>query len=366
MVTSAQAGEASAFVDLGAGSGGGGWAGVVGQDEAVRELQASATAPVHAYLFVGPHGSGRWAAAKAFCADVIARDLDDEAAERARRLIDRDGYADLVRIEPTGAQYRDEEVARLITEASRSPVEGPRKVIVADRFHTANPTVVGRLLKTLEEPPESTIIVLLAEEIPDEQITIASRCVTVRFQAVAHQAVVQWLVENGADPEQADTLALAAGGDLRRAGDLVRDPGVGERHELWRAAPGRLDGSGATVAAIVEDLRAAIDAAQAPIDERHVAEVEALAAREEQLGTRGSGRKDLETQHKREVRRFRSDELRFGLATLARVYRDRLVAGPRRADREALDVVRDASEALLRNPNEALLLQAMFLRLDRS
>jgi hypothetical protein len=39
------------------------------------------------------------------------------------------------------------------------------------------------------------------------------------------------------------------------------------------------------------------------------------------------------------------------------------MAEPRRADRVALDVIRDASEALLRNPNEALLLQAMFLRL---
>ena len=357
---------AGAIAEITGQTGAAGWAAVVGQDDAVRELQASTAAPVHAYLFVGPHGSGRWAAAKAFCADVIVRDLDVEAAERARRLIEHDGYADLVRIHPTGAQYRVEDVGRLITEASRSPVEGPRKVIVADRFHTANAEAVGRLLKTLEEPPESTIIVLLAEEIPDDQITIASRCVTVRFQAVPHHAVVQWLVGQGADDAQADTLALAAGGDLRRAEDLLRDPGVGERHRLWGAAPGRLDGTGATVAVVVEELRSAIDAAQAPIDERHGAEAEALAAREEQLGTRGSGRKDLEAQQKREVRRFRSDELRFGLATLARVYRDRLVAEPRRADREALDVIRSASEALLRNPNEALLLQAMFLRLDRA
>lgn len=342
----------------------GAWAAVVGQDQAVRELQASAAAPVHAYLFVGPHGSGRWAAAKAFCGDVVARDLDADAAARARRLIEADGYADLVRISPTGSQFRKEDVRRLITEASRSPVEGPRKVIVADRFHTANAESVGRLLKTLEEPPESTIIVLLAEEIPDDQITIASRCLTVRFPPVSHAAVVEWLVANGAEAVQADVLALAAGGDLRRAADLLRDPGVGERHRLWSSAPSRLDGSGAAVAVLVEELQAAVDAAQTPIDERHARELEALVEREEQLGTRGSGRKDLVDQHKREVRRFRSDELRFGLATLARVYRDRLVAEPQRPDRVALDVIRDASDALVRNPNEALLLQAMFLRLS--
>ena len=340
------------------------WALVVGQDEAVAQLQASATAPVHAYLLVGPHGSGRAVAARAFAAELLADGLDDEAARRARRLAMRGEHPDLVRVEPTGIQYRDEDVGRVITEASRTPVEGRRKVIVADRFHTANATAIGRLLKTLEEPPASVVIVLLAEEIPDEQVTIASRCVTIRFHAVPHGDVVAWLLERGVDPDRAETVALAAGGDLRRAGDLVSDEGVARRHAAWRGAPDRLDGTGAAVAVLVEELRALVDEAQAPIDGRHERELSELAEREEQLGTRGSGRKDLEAAQRREVRRLRVDELRFGLATLAGVYRDRLMADPRPADRRALDAIRDAAEALVRNPNEALLLQAMFLRLE--
>jgi len=338
------------------------WGEVIGQVDVVAQLRASAAQPVHAYLFLGPHGSGRWAAAKAFAAEVLSVGLEPDAADRARRLALRGEHPDLTRIDPTGNQYREEEVAFLITEASRTPVEGARKVIVADRFHTANATSIGRLLKTLEEPPASTIIVLLNEEVPDEQITIASRCVTVRFQAIAHADVVVWLGERNVTGEIAETVALASGGDLRRAADLVGDDNVAQRHSAWRSAPERLDGTGASVAILVEELRGLIDEAQGPIDVRHEVESQTLADREEQLGTRGSGRRDLEAAQKREIRRLRVDELKFGLATLAGVYRDRLLAGTRR-DLDAFDALRDANAGLVRNPNEPLLLQALFLRL---
>ncbi len=59
------------------------------------------------------------------------------------------------------------------------------------------------------------------------------------------------------------------------------------------------------------------------------------------------------------------DELRFGLATLAAVYRDRLLESATEADLGALAELRRVNEALVRNPNEALLLQAMFLKLKR-
>lgn len=342
------------------------WAEVVGQSEAVAQLRTTASQPVHAYMFLGPHGSGRWAAARAFAATVLADGLEPDDAERATRLALRGEHPDLVKIDPTGNQYRDEEVGFLITEASRTPVEGRRKLIVADRFHTANATVIGRLLKTLEEPPESTIIVLLSEEVPDEQITIASRCVVVRFQGVPHADVVAWLGTRGVDAELADTVALAAGGDLRRALDLSGDDQVVARYDAWRTALDRLDGTGAAVSTLVEELRGLIDEAQGPIDTRHQSELDALVEREEQLGTRGSGRRDLEAAQKREIRRLRVDELRFGFATLAGVYRDRLFDSKGREALGAIDALRDANEALVRNPNEALLLQALFLKLGPS
>ncbi|HEX2192472.1 MAG TPA: hypothetical protein VHH09_04710, partial [Acidimicrobiales bacterium] len=106
-------------------------------------------------------------------------------------------------------------------------------------------------------------------------------------------------------------------------------------------------------------------AAVGPLQARQAAEQAALEERVERAGERGAGRKELADRHRRELRRLRTDELRFGLATLSAVYRDALVAGTtdRRAAAAAVEALRSAAENLVRNPNEALLLQALLLRL---
>jgi hypothetical protein len=86
----------------------------------------------------------------------------------------------------------------------------------------------------------------------------------------------------------------------------------------------------------------------------------------DELGERGSGQKRLEERHKRELRRHRVDELKIGLSTTAGAYRDALVTDPPRhpgAIIAAVHDLHDAIEALDLNPNEHLLLQALFLRL---
>ncbi len=79
------------------------------------------------------------------------------------------------------------------------------------------------------------------------------------------------------------------------------------------------------------------------------------------------GKRELVDRHRRELRRHRTDEIRFGLATLAGSYRDTLSTSPPALDPrtavEAIALVDDAHQSLERNPNETLLLQALLLRL---
>lgn len=339
------------------------WDDVLGQETAVAQLQASAANPVHAYLFLGPKGSGRLAAAKGFAAMLLSHGLDGEAAERAQRLAKAGTHPDLVQFKPSGRALRMPEVKPIITEASRSPVEANRKVILIHEFQAAEGVVAASLLKTIEEPEASTIMVLLSEDVPPDHITIASRCSTIEFFPIAHNLVVHWLRSRGADPDRADMVATAAQGDLDRAELLLTDVALAERHQAWMAVPEQLNGTGARATQLVDQLRQAIDAAQGALDERHAGELEALAEREEQFGTRGSGRADLIAQHKREIRRHRDDEIRFGLAVLAGQYRDRLVVNPTPAGTEAVARLRIATTTLQRNPNEELLLQSLFLDL---
>lgn len=349
------------------------WATVVGQAAAVSLLRASVVAPVHAFLFVGPPGAGREEAARAFAGALFAGSEsadgpESEAAARHRRLAVAGQHPDLVHVEPDGRALLVADTERITVEGWRSPVEADRKVIVVDRFDTAEPEAAASLLKTIEEPPATTTFVLLAEEVPAEHVTIASRCFRVDFPPLADDVMVAAMVADGIDVDRAAVLAEAAAGSLSRARLLVDDPALHGRRNAWHSVPSRLDGSGAAVAVLVEELRAMIDDAQAPLVARHEVELEALAEREEAFGTRGSGRRELVDRQRREVRRLRDDELRFGLATISRVYRDAARAAseagqPVDSAMDATARITGATGELVRNPNETLLLQALLLDL---
>ena len=344
------------------------WAAVVGQPRAVAALAAAAAAPVHAYLLVGPRGSGKRAAAAAFAGELVAAAdpaPDPQRTARHRRLAAAEQHPDIFVMSPAGNSLRRaEEVSQLIVEASRTPVEGARKVLVVDRFHTATAAAAAALLKPVEEPAASVVWVLLAEQVPGEHVTIASRCNRVDFGPVPDDQVAEVLVAEGlATTERAEVVAAAAAGNLARARVLAGDERVAARRETWWGIPDRLDGAGATVALVVAELRAMIDDAAVALTERHKAEIAALDEREERFGVRGSGRRDIEAQHRREHRQFRTDEIRFGLATLTTRYRAELDAALDRPAVAALDRLRATAESLIRSPNEALALQALLLDL---
>ena len=141
------------------------WAAVVGQDEAVALLRAAVASPVHAYLLVGPPGAGRADAARAFAGALLSDGTEADDADRHRRLAIAGRHPDLVWIAPGGRALLVEEAEGITVEASRSPIESDRKVVVVDRFDTAEPESAASLLKTIEEPPASAVFVLLADEV---------------------------------------------------------------------------------------------------------------------------------------------------------------------------------------------------------
>jgi DNA polymerase-3 subunit delta' len=341
--------------------------GVVGQPKVVAELRRAAAEPVHAYLLVGPPGAGAGAAATAFSAALLCPQGGCGHCRDCRLALAGE-HPDAVTFAPEGAYLRladAEEIARL---ALRSPVEGARKVLVLTEFHRVL-HVAPALLKTIEEPPPSTVFVILADDVPPELVTIASRCVRIDVGPLPAEVVRDALVGDGVDEDRAAEVATAALGDLARARLLAADGGLADRQRMWRSLPARLDGTGAAVVVEAAALLERIEEAAEPLKARQAAELEALEERVARSGERGAGRRALADQHKRELRRHRAAELRFGLATLAAAYRDELVDRPGSPGApglvDAVDALTAANEALLRNPNDTLLLQSLLLRLPQ-
>ncbi|MYI55625.1 MAG: hypothetical protein F4062_01090 [Acidimicrobiia bacterium] len=368
------------------------WPPLVGGGAGLRQLEGALAAPVHAYLLVGTVAGDKRAVARTFAGELLAAAAlagkvaaDPEVAERHRRRARQATHPDVVLVEPEGRALLAAEATAIITEAARRPLEGAGKVIICDRFHTATPAVAASLLKTVEEPPPEVTIVLLADDVPSGHVTVASRCVTVRFPAPSPEEVQEWLVGSGVSPAVARRAARAVGSEPGRAGDLVAGGNLAERLDAWWSIPERLDGTGARVAAVVDGLWALIDAAaEAATEEAPGMTSDPAGPAHEDPDDREAGptppaaRAERQRSDRRR-RRVRDAELRFGFALLAERYGELLEAAtdgsagsratgpahPAESAAGALGLLREATAALVRNPDEKLLLQNLLLHLPR-
>ena len=340
------------------------WAAVVGQPELVSRLRRAVQRPSHAYLFVGLTGWGTRAAARAFAGDLLAGGDEPDEADRHRRLATAEHHPSMVVVERVGASISAKQADEVVRQASLTPAEGTRQVLVLVDFHLVR-DAGPKLLKTIEEPPPGTFFIVLAEDVPTELVTIASRCVRFDFPPVSRVIVETTLVDEGADPERARAAAASSGGDLGRARLLVTDPHVVDRRRFWWEVPARLDGTGARAAELAAQAVERMDEVVAPLAAVHDAELASLEAEVQQLGLRRTALKEVEDRHKREKRRVRADELRSGLMSLMERYRDEATAGRPATMVPAAELVRQLEERLVFNPGEELALQSLFVALPR-
>lgn len=343
------------------------WAEVVGQPRIVDDLRAAAADPVHAYLFVGPEGAGKRAAAVAFAAELVAHGLDEPRARRAVSLVAGGVHPSVHLVERVGAGISTDEARGVVKAAARAPAEGSVQVFILDEFHLVK-DAAPTLLKAIEEPEKGTIFVVLAEEVTEGLVTIASRCARFTLPPVPEDAVRDGLIARGVEPDFASEVARRADGSFRRACLLSHDPELVARRDAWHGAPARLDGTGATVCMVADDLLERTEGVLVPIVTGHTQELAAFEETVELTGSGASGRrKAMEDRHRREARRLRTDELLSGALALLGTYRraaveDRGAAAA--AYVHAAAAVQRFTEAIRANANEPLALRALLMELD--
>jgi DNA polymerase-3 subunit delta' len=168
--------------------------------------------PSHAYLFHGPAGTGKRAIARAFAAALLADGARSPGTVAER--VARDSNPDLTWVTPSGAAemlVADIEEP-VVAAAARTPFESARRVFVIERADTMNDQAANRMLKTLEEPPAFTHLLLLADRREDVLATIASRCLAVRFDPLS-PALIARRLQGGEGMGGAEGIGGAAGTD---------------------------------------------------------------------------------------------------------------------------------------------------------
>lgn len=335
------------------------WHAVVGQTHVVDQLQRAAEHPVHAYLFVGPEGCGKEEAARAFAAHLLAG--TDDSQDRICDMVMRGRYIDVIEVHRVGASISKDQAEEVIAAASTTGHESRRKVIIMHELHLMQDSAVVRLLKTIEEPADGVTLILLTDQMVPLLVTIASRCVQFHFAMLDEETIINALVSEGFENDAARGAAHAAQGSMSRARLLANDRDLQDRLHAFASVPRRINGTGSVAEEIVTELLSMIDDSAAPLIERHENEASEMEERMGQMGVRKSGKKALEDQHKRELRRHRTDELRSGLVQIAATYRDELVSNSAinrpTAYTDAIARIHDAMSRLALNVNETVLMR---------
>lgn len=255
---------------------------ILGQEHIKSHLTTSADngRVPHAQLFVGPEGSGTLPMAIAYAQYLLCKNSDGENGngneacnikfknlshpdlhfafpvatndkvkshpvsnhfmEEWRQLIDRQPYGNLfdwyriLGIDNKQGQIGVDEAQDIVKALALKSYEGGYKVMLIWMAEKMNTSASNKLLKLIEEPPNKTIFILIAED--EEQIinTIKSRCQLLHFPPLAEDVIKTSLIKNYQIPE-ADAIKIAhqANGNYNKACDLVYSDSEDTQFEDW-------------------------------------------------------------------------------------------------------------------------------------
>jgi len=215
---------------------------VVGHERAVARLVRSAADDrvPGAILLLGPPGIGKRAVAEALatrlvCAAPVDGDACGACAQCTRVAA---GTHPDVRIVVRDEERRDvriEQVRELSRWLALQPLMATRKVAIVDDAHCLNEHGQNALLKTLEEPPGRSVLILVSSSAALLLPTVRSRCQLVRLDPLPAETVARVLVARGVAAERAAQLAALADGSPGRALAMEGEPETRARERVLEA-----------------------------------------------------------------------------------------------------------------------------------
>ena len=233
-----------------------GFESLIDQDRPIRILTAflhKGTLP-HALLFTGIEGVGKNRAAV-----TLAMALNCEASHPESdlslsrgdgntkrwftatpcgscnpcRKIELDHHPDIIRLKPAGSFIKIDQVRTLCQTLTLKPFEATKRVVIISDAQAMNPAAGNALLKVLEEPPNETIIILIAGHRSDLLPTIASRCQHIWFNPISRSTLTSLLIrDHQLDARDAAMIADKAGGSAIKAQRMHQSGWIVRRYQL--------------------------------------------------------------------------------------------------------------------------------------
>ncbi len=251
---------------------------LIGNTLIAKQLKASIdkSRVAHAHLFIGEEGSGTLGMALAFATELVSskhldpqlrdsclikcshfnhpdihfaypvvpttefkKPVSDHFTEQWRNFLIDQPYGNLfdwyqvLGVENKQGRIGVNEASEIVKKTSLKSYEGGYKVLIIWRADTMNTETANKLLKLLEEPPEDTVFILVADSVENILPTIRSRCQISFFKRISESEIEVALIDKGVSFDKAKELAHRAHGDLNKAFDLIHNTSEDQVFARW-------------------------------------------------------------------------------------------------------------------------------------
>lgn len=205
---------------------------IVGQSQVSRFLSEAQAENrfSHAYLFVGPVGSGKTETATALAKARLCPSGGCGECDHCRRIA-RGTHPDVHWVEPEGiGSYLTEQIRDVIRDSTLAPIRANHKIYIITRADLLRDQAANAFLKTLEEPPADTSFVLMSRTRDSVLPTLVSRCQTLVFRRLPDSEAIGLVCRQTGASEQDARIALATvGGSTKKACEFLASPSRKQR-----------------------------------------------------------------------------------------------------------------------------------------
>ena len=152
---------------------------------------------LHSYMFIGEQGIGKRLIANQFAKMILCQEYDLHECNTCKSCLEFDGgnNPDFVFIEPDGRIIKIDQIREMQNKIVEKPIISNKKVYIINDADLMTKEAQNCLLKTLEEPPEYIVIILIVSNENKMLTTIKSRCMKIHFEKIDDNEIQKFLLE---------------------------------------------------------------------------------------------------------------------------------------------------------------------------
>lgn len=199
---------------------------ILGNDKIKKNLEETINTETvsHSYLFMGPEGIGKKKIAIEFAKMILCLS-DNKPCNNCSSCIKFDGgnNPDFRLIEPDGNSIKIAQIREMQERIYEKPIISNKKVFIINDSDKMTEEAQNSLLKTLEEPPEYAVIILIASSESKMLNTIKSRCLKVGFTEIPKEQIREYILKNKIIDNPSQSILEFCGGSIGKLDSIVKN-----------------------------------------------------------------------------------------------------------------------------------------------